>query len=603
MTFLSPVWLLLGAAAAVPLLMHLLQRHLGARLEFPAARYLARAEREHSRSLRIRNLLLMVLRIALVAAIAAAAARPVAGVGRGHGATAVALVLDNSMSTGLVVGGRSVVVRLKTAAASIAAFATASDRLWLVTANGAVVGGTPATIRSAIDHLTPLGGAGDVTAAAARAAALVASAGLAMRSVAIATDGQATAWQWPVWLGEVRATVYVPRLPVPPNRAVLTAVPRPPRWTPHGAVEAALATSDSVPYRLVLAGRTAVRGTAAPGEPITLRLSPDERGWVDGRIELAPDELRGDDTRWFAVWIGSPPLVVPTPLAGAFVHSAIGALRDGGAVVSGGTAGAAVSIGGADEIRALPALIFAPRDPLQVGTANRALERLGIDWRFGALRRGEAQVHGARLEGVTASLRYALVRSAGTPTDTLAVAGGAPWIVAGDRFVLIGSPPDPSATSLPLRAVFVPWMGDVIVERLVGERGGVVESPPGARLSVPLWAAALDTLAGPAIPLTGTFTAPARPGVYFFTRTGKRVGALVVNPEPQESRLERLGDDRWHDQLRTRDVRVTGDARSWREAIFDRPGGRPFGTPLLLTALALLAVEGAVAAARPPGRV
>ena len=59
------------APSGVPLLLHLLRRHIATRVEFPAARYLARAEREHSRTLRMRNLLLMLLRV-----LARARARP-----------------------------------------------------------------------------------------------------------------------------------------------------------------------------------------------------------------------------------------------------------------------------------------------------------------------------------------------------------------------------------------------------------------------------------------------------------------------------------------------------------------------------------------------
>jgi hypothetical protein len=34
--FLSPLWLAAAAAAGVPLLLHLLRRRIGARVEFPA---------------------------------------------------------------------------------------------------------------------------------------------------------------------------------------------------------------------------------------------------------------------------------------------------------------------------------------------------------------------------------------------------------------------------------------------------------------------------------------------------------------------------------------------------------------------------------------
>src|SRR6476469_7244446 len=107
MSFLAPLWLALGAAISIPLLLHLMRRRVATRVEFPAARYLQRAEAEHSRSLRIRNLLLMMLRVLIVLALALAAARPfLPGLGVGHGPTAVAIVLDNSLSTTAVVGGR-----------------------------------------------------------------------------------------------------------------------------------------------------------------------------------------------------------------------------------------------------------------------------------------------------------------------------------------------------------------------------------------------------------------------------------------------------------------------------------------------------------------
>src|SRR5205814_10204337 len=106
-------------------------------VEFPAARYLQRAEQEHSRSMRLRNLLLMLLRVLLILTLALAAARPfLSGLGVGHGPTAVALLLDNSLSTTAVSDGAPVFSRLRSAATALIQSTTPTDRVWLVTADG-----------------------------------------------------------------------------------------------------------------------------------------------------------------------------------------------------------------------------------------------------------------------------------------------------------------------------------------------------------------------------------------------------------------------------------------------------------------------------------
>src|SRR4051812_14707054 len=245
MNFLAPLYLLLGAAAAVPLLLHLLRRNIAARVDFPAARYLQRAEQEHSRSMRIRNLLLMLLRVLLVLAIAIAAARPFLSVfGVGHGPTAVALVLDNSLSTSAVVAGAPVFTRLREAAQSAIAASTPGDRLWLVTADGRVRGGTRDLLLAEVIRITPEQSAGNLPLAIRRAAAAVQGSGLPARVVAVATDGQATAWT-SVTRVDVPVALLVPRGDAPRNRAVLSLDAEPSRWTPRGAVSARIDANDS----------------------------------------------------------------------------------------------------------------------------------------------------------------------------------------------------------------------------------------------------------------------------------------------------------------------------------------------------------------------
>src|SRR5512145_1669029 len=155
MTFINPLALLGLVAAAIPALLHLLQRRVPPELEFPAVRYLSAAERESARRLRLRHLLLLILRTALIVVIVLAAARPlvrVKGVGSGaHEPTALVVILDNSPSAGAVVEGRLVLDRLRVAAHSSIARATSADRVWLMLSDGVLRGGTREALLATID--------------------------------------------------------------------------------------------------------------------------------------------------------------------------------------------------------------------------------------------------------------------------------------------------------------------------------------------------------------------------------------------------------------------------------------------------------------------
>lgn len=579
---------MLAGAIAVPLLLHLRRRRFENRIDFPAVRYLARAEKENVRQIKIRNLLLMFLRIATVLTLALAAARPIgAFFGAGHVPTALAIVLDNSLSTSVIVNGQPLLSSLRETALDAANAATGSDRVWLVSADGSVTGGSTDAVRQAITKTDVFSGRGNLASAITRATGLVLGSGLSARQVVVLTDAQATAWASPVSMGDVRVSVFAPSTPAPTNRAIVMAEARPARWTPRGAVVARAQLPDSATYRIALGERTLARGTARDGEDITVRAAPPERGWHAGLVELEPDELRGDDARWFAVWLGAAPRVRPDPAAGAFLRTAVDALVQDQRV----TLGDDIMLGAADGTSRLPALLLAPSDPSRLGAANRALERLGLPWRFGQPKRDETVVRGDRFEGVRATLRYPLVAQGGAVADTLAVAGGDAWIVAGDRYVIVASPLDQTATDLPLRAAFVPWLGDAIAQRLAGEATAVMQSAPGAPVRFPLGADGLEGADAQVTPLSDRSSAPSRPGVYFVRRGADRVGALVVNPEAEESDLTRIPLAMLRDRLRSRDAVVTADAAAWTRSLFDVGSRRPLQLPIILLALALLIAE------------
>ncbi len=602
MNFLAPLYLLLGGAAVVPLLIHLMRRRIGLRVEFPAARYLARAEQEHSRTLRLRNLLLMLLRVLAVLLVAVAAARPMARwVGAGHAPTALAIVLDNSLSTTAIQNGRPLLSQLKAMARDAVGQASTGDRVWLVTADGRVRGGTPGTIAEEIDRVDALGGAGDLQIALARAADAVRSSGFDARQVAVLTDGQRTAWEHNVAAGDVQVLVLVPPGTPPVNRAVIMAEARPQRWTPRGSVVAHILSRDSAAYRIMLGGNVLARGTAAPGEAVVVGAAPAERGWLSGTVELEPDDLPGDNVRHFAVWVGAAPGVTVSAGAGSFVTSAVDVLKGNQRVV----AGSDIAIAAADELTSLPALVLAPADPVRIGVANRALERLGIPWRFGGVRRGESVVReGANgapptpLTDVTASMRYDLQPQSGAIADTLAAVGREPWIVAGPRYVLVASPMVPDATSFPVRAAFVPWLADVIGERLVGEAGQVIAASPGSRIARPRWAESMESSSGARVALGDTIDVPAQAGTYFLVRGERRVGALVVDAEPQESVLDRLSAADVARHIEARRVLVVSDRAGWIAQAFRAASRRSLIEPVLIVALLLLAAEAFVVRAK-----
>ena len=600
MSFLAPLYLMLGAAIGVPLLLHLLRRNIATRVDFPAARYLLRAEAEHSRSLRLRNLLLMLLRVLLVLSLALAAARPfLPGLGVGHGPTAIAIVLDNSLSTTAVVGGRAFFDRLRDATRRLIAASTPEDRLWLVTSDGRVRGGSRDALLTELSRIAPAEGAGDLALALAHAASTVQGSTLPARSVAVATDGQRTSWA-PAARIAAPLALLVPSGSPPPNRAVLSAAAEPARWTPRGAIAARVETRDSVGYRIVLGDRTLSRGATGRGEPIVLRASPPERGWQAGRVELERDDFPADDARHFALWIGPPPAVVADPSAGSFAATAVSTLVADGRAAPGGS----IRIASADAASALPALIVAPTDPVRVGAANRELERLGVPWRFGAVQRNAVVARGGRLDNVAVTERYRLVRAGVAAADTLATAGGEPWIVAGPGYVLVASRLDPAATQLPVRAPFVPWLADMLALRLgapAGDVGSPIDAQPGRPIRLPAGAETLESTGGSRRSVTAELMdAPEERGVWFVLRGGRRVGAVVVNAPPEESVLDRWSAPALAARLGGPRARSATTDIGWVGDTYAAGATRPAGTPLLVLALLLLAAEAlAVRTSRP----
>jgi hypothetical protein len=529
MEFLQPLALFGLAGAAVPALLHLFQRRQPPTLPFPAVRYLMEAERRDSRRLRLRNLLLLVLRTVLIAALALAASRPVvpASFGAVHAPSAVAVVLDNSVSSGVMVQGRARFEALREVARAIGRRATPSDRLWRITADGIPERLTSAEWEPALDALAPVPARLDVGLAVRTAGALLRAEGLPA-AVVVLSDLQESALT-PASVDVPVVTLAPVRLP--PNRGIAAVQLTPETWSPGGTIVVEVGGRDAPPAEvdLAVAGVTLARGLAGPGGSVALGVDRIAPGWHAATVALAPDELRADDAFHAAVRGGVPAAALAVG-AGEFVDAALATLVAAGRL----RAGRGVVLGDRPDRGAT--IVLPPADPALVPAANQALAARGIRVRFGPPRSGEwaAASDLLPIEAVTVWRRHPLEGEG----VTLATAGGEPWLVLAGDAVIVGSRLEDPWTDLPLRPAFIPFL-DALVNRVGAGESWQVRAAPGEAVRLPGSGARL-LLPGGAVPLgaDGRIEAPREPGTYFVTSpAGDTVGALLVNVDPRESDL------------------------------------------------------------------
>jgi len=135
MTFVAPLFLIAGLAAAIPIVLHMINRQKATRRPFPTLRFLNLSVQKTRRRKRVHDVLLMMLRAAVLLLIAAGLARPTmtslnALWGGDHWAAVV--ILDNSASMGTIDQDR---IRFETAvgaAAQILGQFTEGDQMTLL---------------------------------------------------------------------------------------------------------------------------------------------------------------------------------------------------------------------------------------------------------------------------------------------------------------------------------------------------------------------------------------------------------------------------------------------------------------------------------------
>jgi hypothetical protein len=631
MGFLSPIFLLAGLAVAVPLILHLFHRHDAKRMEFPALRYLLRTEKEHARTIRFRQLLLLLLRITAILLLVAAGARPfLRGAGGVHDPTATVLIVDNSMSSGLIRGGGRVLDLLKAVALRSIDRASDEDRVWLIRAGEPwvpAITGSRAEVSAAVRETDATDARGDLRAALERAMVLTSGAGLPAAEIHLISDLQATAFKGGSSLGEsglvpVPVVVFDDGLADRGNAyldSLMIGGGLPPLENQRTRLAVRLAgdaDSADVPLRLVIANR--IRGAATGGKGIStlLPVGPFPAGNVEGYVETDPDDLRSDDRRFFAFKVRPAPTLATSGMVPFFLSEALPVLADAGRISPAPIRDAEilVSVAGAGMSEAAPedrtVVVLPPSDPALLPGLNRALTSAGIPWRYEpATTVGEAGVSRwdgpVNLDDVRIRSHYTLLPgSEGTDQGVLAtLSSGDPWLVEGTTprgsFLLFASDLDDRSTNLPLSAALMPLM-EWMVSRWgdpQGTQGGLIAGSP---MFPPPGTTDIRDPSGTLHPVDATqpFAATPEAGLYEFLAGDSTIRIVAMNAPREESLLPAIRADELRSLL-PGPVTMVRDSARWTRAVFSAGQGPEFWRWLLVALVLVLVAESLVAASGP----
>jgi len=314
LSFLSPLFLVGAAAAAVPIVLHLLKREPEARVRFAAVKLLKQAPVEHTQKRHLRELILLALRIAALVLLALAFARPFFASGAAvstAGVTVVALDTSYSMSA----PGRF--ERARQLAKEAIANTPAGDLVGVVTFDDQAQvamrpGGDRVLAASAIDQAAPAFGATRYRAGLAAASQLL---GGRRGALVVVTDLQENGWDagdqaivpegttiTVADVGELAANLAVTRLRAQSDRIIAT-------------VHNGGSRPRDARLHLTIDDRAAGDATVslAPNQSAEATFASPTRGAVAAVRVEDPDGIAADNIR-YAVLGGTsrPPVLVVT---------------------------------------------------------------------------------------------------------------------------------------------------------------------------------------------------------------------------------------------------------------------------------------------------
>lgn len=203
MTFLNPLLLFGLAAAAIPIILHLLNLRKLKTIEFSSLQFLKELQKTKMRRLRIRQLLLLLVRTLIIIALVMAFSRPAlrgsfAGTIGTHARTTIVLILDDSPSMSVRDERGVLFAQAKEAAAGIVDLMKEGDEVYLVKLSDVYHRETyspafaAAPLKILLDQLTPTYETASYRDALGIAAKIVAESKNFNQEVYLITDKQET---------------------------------------------------------------------------------------------------------------------------------------------------------------------------------------------------------------------------------------------------------------------------------------------------------------------------------------------------------------------------------------------------------------------------
>ena len=311
MSFLAPIFLAGAAAAAIPIVLHLLKREPEARVRFAAVKLLKKAPVEHTQRRHLRELILLALRVAALVLLALAFARPFFASGAASASTGVTSVaLDTSYS--MSAPGRF--ARARQLAKDAIARAPAGDLVSVVTFDDDArivmkAGSDRVLAASAIDEAAPGFGATRYRAALSAASQQIAGR---RGTIVVVTDLQENGWDAGdrVSVPEGAAIEVADVGALPPNLAVTEVRPLPDRIV--ATVHNAGARARDARLHLTIDGRAAgdARVPLGANQSGEATFAGAPRGGVAAVAVDDPDGIAADNVRYALIGGGSRPSVL-----------------------------------------------------------------------------------------------------------------------------------------------------------------------------------------------------------------------------------------------------------------------------------------------------